>query len=341
MRSWGATSRIETVALSANTYRSYIHWGPLITGLLLLLVSGALGLVVVRSQLPPVEWGARAKPGNPTEQVELREPLRNTITVRAGHIVARNGRPLPPDSILPYTPERLSRPAPLWPGQNDWYSTLTAGCFSILLGMLGLLALHRVSRARFTANFSEWAMDLGQSEALLRIENEQLRLVRPYPFLASLLAERTSVAAHELTAIGADGQQAVLAGREILFFTFNQKPDLLAFAHRHGIPLTQLLNPWPALAAPLSSEYDADDEAPRLARLQAMGISPAEVRQLRWRLWWWRAVQPWYWLNSSEEDFYLDHREVLYLTGAALLPQRRWYWRTMELALRPPNGEEL
>jgi hypothetical protein len=255
--------------------------------------------------------------------------------------VARNGRPLPPDSTLPYTPELPARPAPLWPGQDDWYDTLTAGFFSILLGVLGLLALYRASRARFTADFSEWAMDLGQNEVLLRIEDEQLRLVRPYPFLASLLAGRTSVAAQELTAVGADGQQAVLAGREILFFAFDQKPDLLAFAHRHGIPLTQKLNPWPALAAPLSSEYDVDDEALRLARLQAMGIGPAEVRQLRRQLWWWRAVQPWYWLHSSEEDFYFDHREVLYLTGAALLPRRRWYWRTMELALRLPSGEEL
>jgi hypothetical protein len=304
-------------------------------------VSGGLGVVVVRSQPSPVEWRARAEPGDPAEQVELAEPLRNTITVRAGRIVARNGRPVPPDSTLPYTPALSSRPAPSWPGLANWYDILTAGFFSILLGVLGLLALYRASRARFTADFREWVVDLGQREVLLRIEDEQLRLVRPYPFLASLLAGRTAVAAQELTAISADGQEAVLAGREILFFTFDQRRDVLAFAHRHGIPLTQPLNPWPALAAPLSSAYDADDEAPRLARLQAKGIEPAEVRQLRRRLWWWRAVQPWYWLHSEDEDFYFDHREVLYLTGATLLPRHRWYWRTMALALRPPSGEEV
>jgi len=204
--------------------------------------------------------------------------------------------------------------------------------------VLGGGALYRASRARYTADFSEWVRHAGQDEVLLRIEDAQLRLVRPYPFAASLLAGRTSVAAHELTAISADGYQAVLAGREILFFTLDQRHDLLAFAHRHEIPLTQQFNPWPVLAAPLNSVYEANDEELRLARLQANGIGPAEVRQLRRQLWWWRAAQPWYWLHSEDEDFYLDHREVLYLTGATLLPRRRWYWRTMELALRPPSG---
>jgi hypothetical protein len=292
-------------------------------------------MVVVRSQLPPFEWPAINKPGDPAKQEELRESSLNTITVRAGRIVARNGRPLPPDSTLPCTPELPSRPAPSWPGQDNWYDALTAGFGSILLGAWGLLWLYRARRARFTADFSEWALDRGENEVLLRIEDEQLRLVRPYPFSASLLAGRTSVAAHELTAIGADGQQAVLAGRELLFFTRDQQQDLVAFAHRHGIPLAQLLNPWPALAAPLSSNYKSADEAPRLARLQANGIGPAEVRQLRRRLWCW------YWLRSVGDDFYFGHKQVLYLTGADLLPRRRWYWRTMELALRPPSREEL
>ncbi|GAB3634970.1 hypothetical protein GCM10027422_05600 [Hymenobacter arcticus] len=142
------------------------------------------------------------------------------------------------------------------------------------------------------------------------------------------------VAASELTEISVTGKYAVLANREKIFFRGEQAAAVLAFAERNGLTRLKRADIWQLVAAPFDQEQNHDSTAANETTLLKSNARPNEVRRARQALWCW------WWLSlrglEGDEWYRYDHEDVLYMTGCSLLPRRRWYWRTMELALRAP-----
>ncbi|RZJ89598.1 MAG: hypothetical protein EOO60_09840 [Hymenobacter sp.] len=68
------------------------------------------------------------------------------------------------------------------------------------------------------------------------------------------------------------------------------------------------------------------------------GLSPTEIQYARQELWrgWWLTFR---WLEASQDSwgwpvYTYYHEAILYLTGCSWRARRRWYWYTMEIALR-------
>ncbi|RZK27886.1 MAG: hypothetical protein EOO63_12430 [Hymenobacter sp.] len=224
-----------------------------------------------------------------------------------------------------------------WLGLATWPEKLGEGSMGLLLLWVGLAGFRQAYRARYAANFSEWGHHAISGNPLFSIESSQLRLLRPYPFEASLISHRNFVTADELTEIHSGGGSAVLAGREVLYFTYEQREEVKAFAERNHIPLTNRVNVWVLLMAPFDSWYDeseqADNELQLAATLVPLGIDAKEVYRIRRTLRRWHRFLPWNWVSIADETT-PNQLDMLYLTGAGLLPRRRWYWYTMEIALR-------
>ncbi len=208
---------------------------------------------------------------------------------------------------------------------------------AVLLALAGAVGVARAYQSRYAPDYMAW-LAAGQPVApVFALEQDHLRLLRPYPFAASQVAKRTTVAATELTAVSIAGDYVVLAGREKLFFTPAQYPAVRAFAERHGLPERSAPPRWTWLSASLNatqelpaSRYNED--------LLHTGLSTREIKHARQQLrrGWWLNL---HWLEASEDDWGLpvheyDHEAILYLTGCSLLMRHRWYWYTMAIALR-------
>lgn len=206
---------------------------------------------------------------------------------------------------------------------------------------MGLVGFRLAHRARYAVSSSEWGQHAISGNPLFRIEHNQLRLLRPYPFTASLISHRDLIAADELTEIHSGGGSAVLAGREVLYFTYQQREEVNAFAERNHIPLVNRLDVWVLFMAPFDSWYDGDEQADNelqlVSTLTPLGIDAKEIRRIRRTLRRWHKFLPWNW-SSIADGTTPNQLDMLYLTGAGLLPRRRWYWYTMAIALRsiPP-----
>ena len=325
-------------------YRRYLHL-PLILVALLIASFGIIALFdALRSRVEPISWPNSLQRSDETEN--LKEPLLNTVTIQNGRVIARNGQPV----TLGATEsariiQDLRATAPLsaeqsptsWLGLDTWPEKLGEASIGLVLLWIGLVCFRQSYRARYAADFGEWGHHAISGNPLLAIENSQLRLLRPYPFAASLLAHRDFVAADELTEIHPGGGSAVLAGREVLYFTYGQREEVKAFAGRNQIPLVNRVDAWQFLMIPFDSEYDADEQAAveeqLLSTLVHLGISIEEIKRIRRTLRRWHRFLPWNWASIAEETT-PNQLDMLYLTGAGLLPRRRWYWYTMEIALR-------
>jgi hypothetical protein len=313
-------------------------WLTLLMGLLPLIDAWRTELL---PPLLPIEirrwWG--------TEQQELKDPLAGTVTIQNNRVVARDGQPVPFDSAssaaiiedLRQAAAAVRKPRASWFGVDSWLGKSFEVVFGLLFLGLGIAGWRRVYRARFAPDFKQWVAEGALEAPIFAIEAHQLRLLRPYPFAASSLADRDMVAASELSEISSWGDRAVLAGRELVFFTYAQRDAVLAFARRNAIPIVDRPDSWLALTYPLYNQQDANNKANNRARLRALGIGAGEAWQIRWQLRCWRSCQPWYWsISDDEEELIFDHFTVLHLTGTSVLPRRRWYWYTMALALRTP-----
>lgn len=322
--------------------RRYLH-APQLIIMWLTLLAGLLPLVDAwrTNVLPPflsIEisrwWGV--------EQQELKDKQTGTVTIQNNRVVARNGQPVPLDSAesarivadLRQAAAVVQLPQS-WFGVENWLSKSFEVAFGFFFLGLGIAGLRRVRRARFASDFKEWAAEGAHDAPIFAIEEQQLRLLRPYPFAASQLAGRNTIAASELSEISSWGDRAVLGGREILFFPYPQRENLQAFAERNGIPIVDRPDAWLAITYPLYHREGPDDKANNREWLQAVGVGAGEAFRIRWQLRCWRLFQPWYWsMFDDEEDLVLGHLTVLHMTGASVLPRRRWYWYTMALALR-------
>ncbi|UPL50311.1 hypothetical protein [Hymenobacter sublimis] len=157
--------------------------------------------------------------------------------------------------------------------------------------------------------------------------------------MGSALAYRTQIAADELTEVHPAGCWAVVAGREVVYLEYNQWAQLVKLAQAYRIPLVDRPWPWPLLTAPFATDYDSENEESYREQLLEMGIVPADIRAVRWRIRLGLLFQPqeWSFLLDEERPPY-HHTKVLDLTGCTLWPRRRWYYHTMDLMLkRKPN----
>jgi hypothetical protein len=218
---------------------------------------------------------------------------------------------------------------------SEWVPLVVAP--ASLAGLLGAVGMARAYQSRYAPDFKAWLAAERPPAPVFALEQEQLRLLRPYPFAASLIANRTTIAVAELTEVSTAGNYVVFAGREKLFFTREQYPAVLAFAERHDLPRRSRPPRWTWLSARL----DATEEAPANRHDQDLlttGLSAAEIQYARRELrrGWWLTFR---WLEASHDSWgwpvYVYHHEaILYLTGCSWRTRRSWYWYTMEIALR-------
>ncbi|GGG32706.1 hypothetical protein [Hymenobacter glacieicola] len=206
------------------------------------------------------------------------------------------------------------------------------GLFSLLLGWVVCVYAYQ---ARFAPDYGQWIREDRPEAPIFAVEEYQLRLVRPYPYLGSALAHRTRIAADELTEVHPLGRWAVVDDREVIYLKYNQWAQLVKLAQAHRIPLVDRTWPWPLLTAPFATDYDSENEESYREQLLEMGISTADIRAVRWRIYLGLLFQPqeWSFLTGDERPPY-HHTEVLDLTGCTLWPRKRWYYRTMDLMLK-------
>lgn len=206
-----------------------------------------------------------------------------------------------------------------------------------IFGLAGAVGVARAYQGRYAPDYMAWLAAERPAAPAFALELDHLRLLRPYPFAASQVAGRTTVAVAELTEVSRSGHYVVLAGREKLFFTREQYPVVLAFAERHGVPCRSRPPRWRWLSAPL----DATKEEPATRHDQDLvttGLSSTEIQYARQELrrGWWQTFR---WLEASQDSWGLPvydycHEAILYLTGCSWRTRHRWYWYTMEIALR-------
>lgn len=308
------------MAVPASRLPRYLHANALLVALCFWLLSAGL-LAWAWADLR-AGWGAQP------ELVELVEPGLPTRTVQGtGPAMAL--------TVAPSLTTRLDR----W--LEVWLLPLGKTSVAALCGLFGAVGGARAYQSRYAPNFAAWIAADRPVAPVFALEPGHLRLVRPYPFAASQLAGRISVAAAELTEVSETGDYLVLAGREKLFFPRQQHLSVLAFAAAHGLPRRRRPPVWEWLGAPLDMTSEAPATA-HAAELLAAGLTPSEIRQARrtLRVGWWLNL---HWLEGDDLGWPLhayDHEDLLYLTACSLLTRRRWYWRTMDLALREAASKQ-
>jgi|GEM_PF-6073333 len=216
-------------------------------------------------------------------------------------------------------------------------------CFSAGLGLFeqGALLLILLSGAGFlwVAYRYRFESDIGaaQREATgtIRIEQHCLRRYRRYPFGAASIAAQPVMAAADINEVDLGWPvQVVIHRREVIFLEDSQREDLREFALRNGIPISSRPAIWSMIADPyLDTETTPEEHENLFHRLEKQGVSRVEVEAARGKI---RlnllaaTYLTWEWVGY-------DHSDVLRL-ASPLVGRERFYWYTMELALRNLPG---
>jgi hypothetical protein len=129
----------------------------------------------------------------------------------------------------------------------------------------------------------------------------------------------------------------VLNGREVIFLEHEQRDELHQFALRYGIPVVQRPDIWEMITHPyLDVETTPEEHEALFQRLETQGVSREEVRIVRRKI---KTALSWASVFSMEWISY-NHFDVLRIARPITWSQRKFYWYTMELALRnfPASG---
>jgi predicted metal-dependent HD superfamily phosphohydrolase len=177
-------------------------------------------------------------------------------------------------------------------------------------------------------------LKLGWPQAEIR--DSEIYIVS-YPFHhASVFPGRVSLPASRITAIfDSVSDAAVIAdGKEVIFLPDSAKASLDSFALRNNIPCPQVGEAWAHVAQPyIDQPYTPDQERQDFRWLDAQGVRREEVRALRVQIAETMRAATWFsweWLCYTTQDV---------LRSIALLHPERlssaFYWRAMEIAVRP------
>ena len=118
----------------------------------------------------------------------------------------------------------------------------------------------------------------------------------------------------------------VINGNEVIYLNY-EKDELLAFAERNGIPVSDRVDIWSLICEPyLDTEFQPEEQEQTMQLLADNGVPAEEVLSIRNKIKWTMNAAGY----SSMEWVYLGQYD--YLHYARRTATR--YWWTMEIALR-------
>lgn len=200
---------------------------------------------------------------------------------------------------------------------------------ALLLGLsMGLGFMWLAYHHRYAPNIDD---AMRQTKPSFVIEADGLRRIRRYPFGAASVGRNPWIPAASINEVN-DGYplQVVINSREVVFLDDSQREELHSFAKRHNIPISRRAAIWPLIASVYVDTETSPEEHERLfEQLEKQGVSRQEVEAAR------KKIR----LNLLAASYvtmewtYYDHSDVLRLSSP-LWGRQKFYWYTMELALR-------
>jgi len=218
-----------------------------------------------------------------------------------------------------------------WSASANSHTALDA----VWLFSLGLLSSGLGATGLFSAYSFRYEPDLkaaqqGTNGAVL-IEEHGLRRQRRYLFRSASIVDHPVMPASHIAEVQINGTpHAVLHGREIIFLGHSQREVLHEFALRNGIPVRERPDIWDMIASVYVDTATTPEEHESLfLRLEQQGVSREDVLQARRKIRFKLMLSTYY----SMEWVGYDHADVLRL-ASPIWGRRKFYWYTMELALR-------
>ena len=202
------------------------------------------------------------------------------------------------------------------------WGTVVGFIFSVLFLITSLILLWR---HRTTKEFSRNAYD----NTTIVINEDVILFPKGYYFRQSSIHKERRLPASRINelVINTYPTSIVIDNKEVIFLKSELKEELVAFANRNNIPISDRVDIWSYILEPfLDTEMEEDEKVRYIAVLAKNGVPPEETKAIRRKVGFTMLVTTYYgmeWMYYGQFD---------YLTSTVKTKSK--YWWTMEIALR-------